>query len=123
LKFRNKDVSKDALLFTIDQLVKASERYEILDGNRLRFGNAQKFVNLYLKCMWTCGYIKIPPHFPVDRIILSILCPGKKIRWTKMNRDTYLEIINEAEEKCVEDGYETIAEWEASKYLAVYIEA
>lgn len=39
-------------------------------GLNINFGVAQKLLNLYLKYLWTFGYIKpIPPHFPVDRMI------------------------------------------------------
>ena len=33
---------------------------------RLRFGVAQKLVNLYLKYLWVTDYIPEPPHCPID---------------------------------------------------------
>jgi len=44
---------------------------EILIGGRLRYGTSQKGLNLYLKYLWRLGLIGVPPHCPVDSIVLA----------------------------------------------------
>jgi hypothetical protein len=87
----------------------------ILKGRKIRFGNAQKMVNLYLKNMWIAGWVGDPPHFPVDRIIQSGL--GEIIPWTDMDKVEYKAIISKAKIKMKADGYKSIALWEANKYF------
>ena len=38
----------------------------ILFQEKLRFGVAQKILNLYLKYLWVTDYIAEPPHCPID---------------------------------------------------------
>ena len=40
-----------------------------LHNGRFRIGIAQKLINLHLKYLWTTGFIKEPPHCPIDGII------------------------------------------------------
>jgi transcriptional regulator with XRE-family HTH domain len=70
----------------------------------LNFGIAQKLLNLNLKYQWCLGWVKSPPHFPVDRIIQEKL--NKEARnlkiptitveaWTKFTKpEEYLNVIN-----------------------------
>ena len=54
---------------------------------RLRIGRAQKALNLYLKYLWTFGWIPPPPHCPFDSIVLGRLrLPEKyQIPFTQMD--------------------------------------
>lgn len=73
-------------------------------------GIAQKLLNLQLKYMWCAGYIKKPPHCPVDRIILSKTELKGKMNWTQ------IETIDEYEKAILairkEAGSQDIADWE-----------
>ncbi|MDD2610027.1 MAG: hypothetical protein PHX60_10095 [Giesbergeria sp.] len=42
---------------------------ESLHKGRFRIGVMQKLINLHLKYLWVAGYIKEPPHCPIDGII------------------------------------------------------
>src|SRR5579864_8014909 len=53
---------------------------EILKDGELRHGNSQKAFNLYLKYLWRLGKIALPPHCPVDGIILR--AGGILASWT-----------------------------------------
>lgn len=82
-----------------------------------QWGNAQKFINLYLKCMWILGTTKGKPnHFPVDRIIIrNLRLDPSKYKWTDMNKEKYEEVIKAAQ---VAAGREkSLAEWEAELYF------
>jgi hypothetical protein len=48
----------------------SDEFAQILEGGKLRFGTSQKAFNLYLKFLWRLGQIQMPPHCPVDGIVL-----------------------------------------------------
>ncbi|BBD09998.1 hypothetical protein [Desulfovibrio ferrophilus] len=52
-----------------------------LQGQNMRFGTAQKFLNLALKYLWVHGEIKEPPHLPVDRLIAQNV--GADYLWTQ----------------------------------------
>jgi hypothetical protein len=43
-----------------------------LHNQRLRIGVAQKLINLHLKYLWAIGFIKEPPHCPIDGIIRDV---------------------------------------------------
>ena len=120
--FFNSNISEKQLLKLISGLQLAVKlKYKtILLGGNLRFGNAQKIVNLYLKNMWIAGWIKTPPHFPIDRIIQNKF--QKIVPWTNMNRTEYFSIIFEAKNHMIKDGYKNLATWELNKYFESYIE-
>jgi hypothetical protein len=120
-KFAGKSITEKRLLRIVDDLVSLHNKKIFLRGSKLRFGNAQKFINLYLKGMWISGYIKRPPHFPVDRIMIIEL--GMKLNWTNMNKLQYQNVISKAKEKLKkETKYNSTAEWEAIEYLLTYID-
>lgn len=124
LKFKNKSISENQLIDKIESLIRHLEKNfgRVLCNNAFQFGNAQKFINLYLKYMWIIGEINEPPHFPVDRIIQKEL-KTEVYNWTNMSKTQYLEVINRAKfhiQDIVE--FESIAEWEALVYLENYIE-
>lgn len=116
LYLRNKDseLKEPELLKLIRELCKKTEsRFSaILKDRQFQFGNAQKFVNLYLKLMWIVGDTDSPPHFPVDRIIQRGFRSVKS--WTNMNETQYLEVIREAESKRKKG--QSLADWELETY-------
>ncbi|MBI5916798.1 MAG: hypothetical protein HY842_15595 [Bacteroidetes bacterium] len=113
------DISESQLYELINTLIVEAEMEHsaVLRNGKLFFGNAQKFVNTYLKSMWVVGWlVNPPPHFPVDSIIIKEL--KMKSKWTKMNEDGYTEVIKSAKNK-LNDSAKSIAEWELHKYSAL----
>ena len=100
------------LIERLQALVELEHGDHLLHG-RFRFGNAQKFVNLYLKYMWVCGFGKEPPHFPVDRVIQMELPRACRRAWTNMDRGAYERVIAAAKPRTGEAG---LAEWELNTY-------
>ncbi len=108
-------ISEKELIEIINNLAKSvQEKYKlILNEEELKFGNSQKFVNLYLKLLWVLDQIEEPPHFPVDRLIQRGF---KTIRsWTSMSEDEYLEVIKIAKQKAKQKNL-TLANWELFEY-------
>jgi hypothetical protein len=68
------DVEESKHIENIVKFAEAATRSlggRLFDG-RLRFGVAQKVVNLYLKYLWVTDYVAEPPHCPIDgRIALK----------------------------------------------------
>jgi hypothetical protein len=92
------------------QTIIQSCTHRILQGGQLRFGIAQKLFNLYLKYEWCRGNILMPPHCPIDRIVLSELNKYPIDNWTQLNdSEKYLNLINELRSKA--QG-RSLAEWE-----------
>lgn len=89
----------------------------VLHDRRFRIGSAQKALNLYLKYLWCLGRIEMPPHCPIDGIILNEIAKNtdyKKISWTKLDSITeYKEIIRKAKEVA---GQSSLSEWELKFY-------
>ena len=82
----------------------------VLRGKKMRLGPAQKAVNLYLKFLWCLGYIKEPPHCPIDGIVLTKV--KSKIKWTKLDDvEEYKEIIELIRARA-KAGNQSIAKWE-----------
>jgi hypothetical protein len=121
LKYKGKKLTEFQLQKSIDGLVQLHDGASCLKENQLRYGNAQKFVNLYLKGMWVAGLLKAaPPHFPVDSIIIKAL--RQKGNWTNMNRNEYLVIIKAAQDNIKKSKYKNIAEWEAAYYQGNFVD-
>lgn len=81
----------------------------ILNGGKLKFGVAQKLLNLYLKYLWCAGIIEYtPPHFPLDRLIQE---NKVLINWTDLDSlveyDSVIEKLHPETDK---------ANWELIKY-------
>jgi len=111
----NNTIDEESLIKIIEQLCNETESQfkHILNKGKFQFGNAQKFVNLYLKLLWVLGKAKEPPHFPVDRIIQRGF---KNIKpWTDMNKSDYLMVIEEAKKKARVKKL-SLANWEADSY-------
>ena len=106
-------VSEDTHIMNIHTLISFSAKHgELLNGEKITFGVAQKILNLYLKYQWCLGNIPTPPHFPVDRIIQGKLELPKIINWTTLNSETeYRNIIEKAKEMA-KSKFNSLAEWE-----------
>ena len=83
---------------------------DILEGGHLRFGTSQKAFNLYLKYLWALGEIPMPPHCPIDSVVLERAGIGGC--WTKSDsREEYMGWINQIRKRL------TLAEWENDVWL------
>jgi hypothetical protein len=82
----------------------------VLAGGRLRFGIAQKALNLYLKYLWCLGCIPLPPHCPFDSIVISALSLESPCAWTALEtKEEYVKLVVAAKRKA---GAEPLACWE-----------
>lgn len=90
-------VTEENHFLNIRGLIEHSEKVgsELLIGNKLSFGIAQKLLNLYLKYQWTAGWIARPVHFPFDSRIQEFLEMKEESRpWTKMkDSEQYKKVI------------------------------
>lgn len=91
---------------------------DILAKNEITLGVVQKLLNLYLKYQWCLDVVRMPPHCPFDRIIISEMeLDGGPIPWTQLNSvNDYKELVKTASEKADEDDL-TIAEWELNVFI------
>lgn len=48
-------------------------------------GASQKLLNLQLKYLWCLGLISMPPHCPIDRIVLSYTKLKDHMNWTEIS--------------------------------------
>lgn len=119
IKHYNNTINETDLYSITQNLIKLihSNYSNVIGKNKFTYGNAQKFVNLYVKCMWMVGKLGLPPHFPVDSFILKDL--KIKASWTKINIKEYREIIKAAKNKSQSLGYNNLAEWEADEYYKI----
>jgi hypothetical protein len=85
---------------------------DILQGEGIRIGVAQKGVNLFLKYMWSLGRIPEPPHCPIDAIVLREI--GDDAKWTRLRRvgeyERIIELCRQA------DPGQSLARWELDLY-------
>lgn len=84
----------------------------VLYEGRIRFGVAQKLVNLYLKYLWVIGLIKEPPHCPIDGIISGIA----KLEYNWTVSDSKKEYRTAIEKLAGVANPRSIAVWELQKY-------
>lgn len=88
----------------------SAEFGDILVEGRLRFGTSQKALNLFLKYLWALDQIKMPPHCPIDSVVLE--SAGIAGSWTRCDSaEEYLGWINAIRKRL------TLAEWENSTWL------
>jgi hypothetical protein len=88
----------------------------ILKNHELRFGVAQKLLNLYLKYLWCLAEVTEPPHFPVDRQIQEAMKRKVIISWTTdLDEFSYMSVIQEAG---IIAGYsnQSLAVWELGEF-------
>ena len=106
------EVSEERHITIISDFIEQSTKYKaILQDGMLRYGVAQKMVNLYFKYLWCAGFISITPkHFPLDRIIQK---GTKIISWTQLTEDRDVEYLDKLNELCPSADK---AEWELRKY-------
>lgn len=92
-----------------------SEKSDILEDGKIRFGVAQKLLNLYLKYLWSADIMKYePPHCPVDSIISNKV--EGHYTWTASDsEEKYREIVKLIKQKAEAKGW-TIAVWELFTY-------
>src|SRR5664280_1058689 len=109
-------VSDSDHVANIDALCKRlTEPYgSVLAGGKLRVGSAQKALNLHLKYMWCLGRIAMPPHCPIDSIVLVNIPGCGSIRWTHLDSlNEYRDLISKARSVA---GKESLAVWELRLY-------
>ena len=85
-------------------------------GNRLNFGTCQKLLNMMCKYYWCAGYIKEPPHLPIDSINLKNAgIKGKDmVNWTEIEEpQVYINLINKIKEKT---SGQSLAQWEVDNW-------
>lgn len=88
----------------------ATHKNDLRDGT-MRIGPAQKALNLNLKYLWCLGRIAMPPHCPVDAVVLAA-AGVKDVAWTQIESTVEYE-------RCMEEikraaGMQSIAEWECA---------
>ena len=100
----------------IEAIIRESAEFEsILNGCKLRFGVAQKILNLFLKYQWCLGNIHEPPHFPVDRIIQTKIKSKDIVNWTEMDSaEEYLKIIELLRDRIGDKS--SLAKWELENF-------
>ena len=88
----------------------------ILHEGHMRFGVAQKMLNLYLKHLWARDRIETPPHCPFDRVIidgLPNLNEENFTSWTEMDDiNEYMQWVDAAGQVAEDAGHASISEWE-----------
>lgn len=104
-------VTERTHLNNLEQLVETiSAMAAPIFRDRYRVGIAQKLINLQLKYLWCSGAIPMPPHCPVDAIVLGKTRLSGKLNWTQMDcLDEYKDAINAIREVA---GDQSLAEWE-----------
>ena len=118
-----------------DNIVKFANRVTaeckgFLARGKLRFGLAQKYLNVELKLLWCQGKYPEPPHCPFDGYVLRKLrpqnacwawtkCthPGCYRKWVQAFEDNYERLMRHLErlaelKEIPENDAKTIAEWE-----------
>lgn len=94
-------VSEEAHVANIAALAdELSAEFGVLfSEGRFRVGLAQKALNLYLKYLWCLGWCEMPPHCPVDAIVLAQVDPHQDARWTQIDSlDVYRAVIEAAKQ-------------------------
>ena len=92
------------------------EHSQILQGKKMRIGNAQKFLNLYWKVCWLLkkGTPK-PIHCPFDSIIMKNLPRKVRVQWTQFDTiEEYKMLVKAVQLKKARN--KSIAEWELEIY-------
>ena len=88
----------------------------LLNSGRMKFGHAQKALNLYLKYLWCIGRVEEPPHCPIDSIILKRVPGFTDVRWTQLTTASqYMKIIASAKTQASASNL-SLAQWELREY-------
>lgn len=111
------EVSEDRHIAIISDFIQDSTKFsDILQDGMLRYGVAQKMVNLYFKYLWCAGYIAhTPKHFPLDRLIQK----GTRdiISWTQLTEEDDHKYLAKLNELC---PGEDKAQWELREYNKLF---
>ena len=102
---------------TIERIANSLTRRHagLLVDHRFRIGPTQKALNLYLKYMWCAGHIAMPPHCPIDAVVLKAVKLAPPVIWTKMySIHQYTDVI--AALKAVAAPL-PLAEWELREWV------
>lgn len=113
-RYLHNDHYKTIELFTEEV---SKKHKNILNGNKFRIGNAQKFLNLYWKVSWLLqkGILQ-PIQCPFDSIIMKKLPLNVRVAWTAFDTiDEYKALVKAVQNKIGES--KSIAEWELEIYL------
>jgi len=94
--------------------IASSYRDQELLAKPYNIGVAQKLLNLQLKYLWCANLVEIPPHCPVDRIILGYTRLKNQVNWTTMTCVSEYEEVVEAIRATAGDT--PIAIWELATY-------
>lgn len=86
-------------------------------SHKFNIGTIQKFFNLACKYYWCNGWIKEPPHMPIDGLML------KKIQnataWTKIETiKEYESLIEKLRETAKKEGL-SLSQWELENWNSV----
>jgi hypothetical protein len=97
---------------------------EVLNEGDLRFGVAQKAVNIYLKYLWCADLDIRPPHCPFDYGIITALTlnAGFEHKWTFAREDDYREWVRLAKVAAGAKGFKglrALSEWELWKWAEI----
>jgi hypothetical protein len=114
----SRQVSDSQHILNIQSVIKTSRKFgAILNGEEIKFGVAQKLLNLYLKYVWLMFDKPTSSHFPVDRMIQVALGIKEKdiVSWTiDLDEKSYMNIIKIARNKL--NPNESLAEFELRLY-------
>ncbi|TBO27464.1 hypothetical protein EYS42_16790 [Aquabacterium lacunae] len=90
-----------------------TKRYsKTLHQGRLRFGVAQKLINMHLKYLWVAGIIDEPIHCPIDGIVRDLA--GLQYDWTSSDsQDEYLTAISHLKRVAAS---RSLAVWELEEF-------
>ena len=89
-----------------------------LRGGRFRIGPAQKALNLFLKYLWCSGDIPVPPHCPLDAVVIARLPSSMYVPWTQLDSiEAYVQLVGAAR---VAAGDSSLSDWELRLYQVAY---
>lgn len=100
-------ISEEEHYKNIDALIDYAEEIKgtLLAADGYKYGVAQKLLNLALKYYWCLGLIAVPPHCPIDRIVISETKFKSLIKWTQITKKSaYEEIIEEVKHLAYNKG-------------------
>ena len=109
-------ISEEEHVANIVALRDAAQSYA---GQRLltkpySIGVSQKLLNLQLKYLWCADLRPMPPHCPIDRIVLGYTTLRNRMNWTKISDvGTYRQAIEAIRDVA---GDKAIALWELENY-------
>lgn len=96
-----------------DEITKKNK--DILHKGRFRIGITQKLLNLYLKYLWTAGFILEPPHCPFDSIVIGKLSTNK-IKYASFDTiKEYCTLVDLAQKEA-KKVKKSIAQWELKEF-------